>query len=150
MSVDTTHTHSSSPSAIEPIPTSATIIGTPNSPSLLPSSDSHNSLSRRRISWGLANSADPPPVNDPGPSSSCQSTPSQPVSLDGNPYDDQDPYASSASATPTPRLRDSSPTSTFDDFNPAATLRTTDGEPSAARHQSEVRCLATFTKPCCP
>ncbi|KAF8489571.1 Ion transport protein-domain-containing protein, partial [Russula emetica] len=94
MSVDTTHTHSSSSSAIELIPTSANIPGTPNSPSLLPSPDSRNSFARRRLSWGRADSAGPPPMNDPGPSSSRPSTSSIPVyALDDDPFVASNPRA---------------------------------------------------------
>ena len=73
MSADTTHTQSSSSSAVELIPTSATIPGTPNSPSLLPSPDSRNSFARRRLSWGRADSDGRvdllDTMNNPGPSS---------------------------------------------------------------------------------
>ena len=96
MSVDTTDTQSSSSSAVELIPTSATISGPPNSPSLLPSADSRNSFTRRRLSWARADSdgrADlPTPMNDPGPSSSRPSVSSQPVPAD---YAlDDDPFVS--------------------------------------------------------
>lgn len=144
MSVDTDHTHSSSSSAIELISTSATIPGTPNSPSLLPS-DSRNSLARRRLSWGRADS-DALDMNDPTPSSSRPTTSSQPVptvfALDDDPfvapipltdlddpfrpshYDDPDPFAypsnphvnTSSAALIYTSQRDSSPTSsTVDD-----------------------------------
>jgi len=89
MSVDTNHTHSSSSSAIELIPISATIPGTPSSPSLLPSPDSRNSFARRRLSWGRADS-DGPAMNDPAPSSSRPGTSSQPnptvYALDDDPF----------------------------------------------------------------
>ena len=116
MSVDTNHTQSSSSSAIELIPTSTSIPGTPNSPSLLPSPDSRNSFARRRLSWARADEAGPvhlppPAMNDPGPSTSRPSTSSQPTptvyALDDDPfvtsiplpnlvtshYDDPDPFA---------------------------------------------------------
>ncbi|KAF8487864.1 hypothetical protein F5888DRAFT_1639677 [Russula emetica] len=155
MSVDSTDTYSASSSAIEPIPTLATIPGTPNSPSLLPSPDSRNSFARHRLSWSRADSAGPPPI-DPGPSSSRLSTSSQPVApVASNPcanlddpfrpsitsnYDDLDPFAypsnphasaSSASLISTSR-RDSSPTSsTIDDFaHLTATLSTTNMNPN--------------------
>jgi voltage-dependent calcium channel len=160
MSVDTNHTQSSSSSAIELIPTSATIPGTPNSPSLLPSPDSRDSFARRRLSWARADEAGPvhfpPPMNDPGPSSR-PSTSTQPIptvyALDDDPfvtiprpnlvtsrYDDPDPFAypsdsqaraSSASLISTSR-RDSSPTSsTFDDFTHlTATLSTANMNPN--------------------
>ena len=94
MSVDTNHTQSSSSSAIELIPTSATIPGTPNSPSLLPSPDSRDSFARRRLSWGRADSAGPvhlpPAMNDPGPLSSRPGTSSQSIptayALDDDPF----------------------------------------------------------------
>src|SRR6266478_1195501 len=122
MSVDTFHTDSSSSSAIELIPTSATIPGTPNTPALLPSPDSRNNSARRRLSWGRADSDGrvglPPTMNDPGPSSPRPGVPSQPAptvyALDDDPfvasipradlddsfrpsitshYDNQDPFA---------------------------------------------------------
>ncbi|KAF8493102.1 hypothetical protein F5888DRAFT_1806533 [Russula emetica] len=155
MSVDSTDTYSASSSAIEPIPTLATIPGTPNSPSLLPSPDSRNSFARHRLSWSRADSAGPPPI-DPGPFSSRLSTSSQPVApVASNPcanlddpfrpsitsnYDDLDPFAypsnphasaSSASLISTSRC-DSSPTSsTIDDFaHLTATLSTTNMNPN--------------------
>ena len=94
MSVDTTDTQSSSSSAVELIPTSTTITGAPNSPSLLPSTDSRNSFARRRLSWARADSdarADlSTSMNDPGPSS--RPSLSQPVPTD---YAlDDDPFVS--------------------------------------------------------
>jgi hypothetical protein len=92
MSVDTTDTQSSSSSAVELI-TSATVTGAPNSPSLLPSTDSRSSFARRRLSWARADSdgrADlPTSMNDPGPSSR-PSVSSQPgltdYALDDDPF----------------------------------------------------------------
>ena len=91
---DTDHTQSSSSSAIELIPISATP-GAPNSPALLPSPDSRNSFARRRLSWGRTDLADPvqfpPAMSDPG----------RPIPTD---YDlDEDPFVAS---TPRANLED--------------------------------------------
>ena len=122
MSVDTNHTDSSSSSAIELVPTSATITGTPNSPSLLPSPDSRNSFARRRLSWGRADSDGridlSTAMNDPGPSSSRPLVPSQ---LVPNVYAiDDDPFVSHHSI---PRMDLDDPirpsiTSNYDDPDP--------------------------------
>jgi hypothetical protein len=122
MSADTNHTQSSSSSAIELIPTSATIPATPSSPSLLPSPDSRSSFARRRLSWGRADSAGPvhlpPAMDDPGPLSSRPSTSSQSVS---SVYAlDDDPFVAS---TPRANLDDPfrpSITSHYDDPDPFA------------------------------
>jgi hypothetical protein len=157
MSVDTEHTQSSSSSAVELIPSPATIPRTPTSPSLLPSPDSRNSFARRRLSWARADEAGPLAMNDPGPSSPRPSASSQPIptvyALDDDPfvtsisrpnlvtphYDDPDPFAypsdsqaraSSASLISASR-RDSSPTSSaFDDSTHlTATLSTSNMNP---------------------
>jgi hypothetical protein len=113
-------------SPIELIPTPATIPGTPNSPSLLPSPDSRNSFARRRLNWGRADSAGPvavhppPAMNDPGLSSSRPSTSSQPIP---NVYAlDDDPFVASI---PRANLDDPcrpSITSHYDDPDPFAYL----------------------------
>lgn len=141
---DTDHTQSSSSSAIELIPTSATIPGAPNSPAFLPSPESRNSFARRRLSWGRADSADPvqlpPAMSDPGRpiptdyaldedpfvASTPRANPEDPFGPSITTfYDDPDPFGypsnphasgSSTSLISTSR-RDSSPSSsTVDDF----------------------------------
>jgi hypothetical protein len=157
MSVETDYSQSSSSSAVELIPSPATIPGTPSSPSLLPSPDSRDGFARRRLSWARADEAGPLAMNDPGPSSSRPGTSSQHIpavyALDDDPfvtsiphpnlatshYDDPDHFAypsdsqaraSSASLISTSR-RDSSPTSSaFDDFTHlTATLSTSNMNP---------------------
>jgi len=122
MSADTNHTQSSSSSAIELIPTSTTIPGAPNSPSLLPSPDSRDSFARRRLSWGRADSAGPvhlpPAMNDTGPSSPRPSTSSPHIptvyALDDDPF-----VASTPRANPDDPFRPSI-TSQYDDLEPFA------------------------------
>ncbi|KAH9024880.1 hypothetical protein EDB85DRAFT_1834758, partial [Lactarius pseudohatsudake] len=82
-------THSSTSSAIELAVTSAGI--GPSSPSLVPTGDSRNSFTRRRLSWGRVESGqDPlrPAMNNPGPSSrpSSSSQPTPAYAIDDDPF----------------------------------------------------------------
>ena len=133
-SVDTAHhsTHSSSSSAIELVATTATI--TPNSPSLLPSTDGRSSFARRRLSWGRVDAGqDPLRLEDPhtmnmpkGPSSSSRSVaiPSQPGPSSYT-LDDDDPFIA---------RHDHDPIS--DPYHPQVTTTVYDAEPFAyANHQ---------------
>ncbi|KAH8980165.1 Ion transport protein-domain-containing protein [Lactarius hatsudake] len=87
-------THSSTSSAIELAVTSAGI--GPSSPSLVPSGDSRNSFTRRRLSWGRVESGQDPlrpdsdlsAMNNPGPSSrpSSSSQPAPAYAIDDDPF----------------------------------------------------------------
>ena len=133
-SVDTAHhsTHSSSSSAIELVATTATI--TPNSPSLLPSTDGRSSFARRRLSWGRVDAGQDPLrleelptmniLNGPSSSSRSAAVPSQPGPSTYT-LDDDDPFIV---------RHDHDPIS--DPYHPQVTTTVYDAEPfTYANHQ---------------